>query len=294
MNILIRADASSTIGTGHIMRDLVLAKRFATHSLAFATRPLEGNLDAYIQKSGYDLYSLISNDLQELSALIHKHNIHLLIIDHYELGISYEKALKKLHPSLKIMVLDDTYEKHFCDILLNHNIYAKKSRYKNLIPKHCLLQCGAKHTLLREEFFITQEALRYDRLLIAMGGADSQNLTLEILKNLPKDFSWHVDIVTSYANKNLAALQRYILNKPHFKLHIQTKHLAQLAKQARLAIITPSVIANELYAIKTPFIAIQTAKNQKYMRKFLQQEGFATLKRFSAKKLKKLIKSTIL
>ena len=29
MNILIRADSSSTIGTGHIMRDLVLAQKYS-------------------------------------------------------------------------------------------------------------------------------------------------------------------------------------------------------------------------------------------------------------------------
>ncbi len=28
MNILVRADSSSNIGTGHIMRDLVLAKQY--------------------------------------------------------------------------------------------------------------------------------------------------------------------------------------------------------------------------------------------------------------------------
>jgi UDP-2,4-diacetamido-2,4,6-trideoxy-beta-L-altropyranose hydrolase len=124
-----------------------------------------------------------------------------------------------------------------------------------------------------------------------MGGADTQNLSLEIIKNLPKDLTWHVDIVTTYANKNLSVLQKYIQNKPHIKLHIQTKQLALLAKQARFAIITPSGIANELYALKTPFIAIQTATNQEYMRKFLAKQGYATQKEFDAKGLKALIKS---
>jgi UDP-2,4-diacetamido-2,4,6-trideoxy-beta-L-altropyranose hydrolase len=293
MNILLRTDASSTIGLGHVMRDLVLAKRFASHTITFATRPLEGNLDALIEESGFALCSLHSNEVEELSELIRNLAIDLLIIDHYELGYAYEKALKTAHPSLKIMVLDDTYKKHYCDTLLNHNIYAKKSLYKTLVPKKCLVQCGEKYTLLRDEFTTTQEAIRYDKILIAMGGADTQNLSLEILQSLPKDFSWHVDIVTTYANKHLCELQKYISNKPHIKLHIQTKHLAQLAKQARFAIITPSVLANELYTLKTPFIAIQTAKNQEFMREFLEQKGYGVLKKFSCKKFTKLLQSHI-
>jgi UDP-2,4-diacetamido-2,4,6-trideoxy-beta-L-altropyranose hydrolase/pseudaminic acid synthase len=291
MNILLRTDASSTIGLGHVMRDLVLAKRFASHTITFATRPLEGNLDALIEESGFALCSLHSNEVEELSELIRNLAIDLLIIDHYELGYAYEKALKTAHPSLKIMVLDDTYEKHYCDTLLNHNIYAKKSHYKHLVPKECLVQCGAKYTLLRDEFVTTQEAIRQNKILIAMGGADTQNLSLEIIKNLPKDLTWHVDIVTTYTNKNLSVLQKYIQNKPHIKLHIQTKQLAQLAKQARFAIITPSGIANELYALKTPFVAIQTAKNQEYMRAFLEKKGYPTMQSFHGKEFKKILKN---
>ena len=290
-NVLIRCDASSTLGTGHVMRDLVLARRFASDSVAFATRPLEGNLDAHIEKNGYKVHSLCTNGVAELSALISAHAIDLLVIDHYELGFRFEKALKRTHPSLTIMVLDDTYEKHYCDILLNHNIYAEKKRYKHLVPKGCLLQCGAKYTLLRDEFLDTEEVAKSDTLLIAMGGADTQNLSLKILACLPEDFSWHVNIVTAHANKNLAQLQELANADPRITLFIQTNEMARLAKEARLAVITPSVLANELYALKTPFIAVQTAPNQKYMRRFLKQKGYGVIKKFSCKKFTKMLQS---
>ena len=46
-NILFRADSSSTIGTGHIMRDLVLAQKYAKagHNIIFATQDLNGNIN---------------------------------------------------------------------------------------------------------------------------------------------------------------------------------------------------------------------------------------------------------
>ena len=49
-NILIRADSSSTIGTGHIMRDLVLAKQFPDAHIIFATQDLPGNINHKIQE----------------------------------------------------------------------------------------------------------------------------------------------------------------------------------------------------------------------------------------------------
>ena len=54
MNILIRAD-SSNIGTGHIMRDLVLAKQYKNENIIFATQDLVGNINHKIIEAGYKI-----------------------------------------------------------------------------------------------------------------------------------------------------------------------------------------------------------------------------------------------
>ena len=149
--ILFRADSSSKIGTGHIMRDLVLAKKYENHTVTFATQNLDGNINQKIINSGYKIHTLKSNKINELTKLIKKLSINLLILDIYSINHKDELKIKK-KTGVTILSFDDTYEKHHCDILLNHNIYAKKSKYKNLVPKNCELRCGAKYTLLRDEF----------------------------------------------------------------------------------------------------------------------------------------------
>jgi len=151
MNVLFRADSSSTIGTGHIMRDLVLARQYADDKVMFATQELDGNINHKIKEAGYTLEILESNSLKKLIELVKKHSIDLVIIDHYDIDHKYEKKLKK-RTGVKILSFDDTYEKHYCDILLNHNIYAQERKYSKLVSKSCELRCGNKYTLLRDEF----------------------------------------------------------------------------------------------------------------------------------------------
>ena len=43
-NILFRADSSSIIGTGHIMRDLVLATQYKNSNIIFAVQDFDGNI----------------------------------------------------------------------------------------------------------------------------------------------------------------------------------------------------------------------------------------------------------
>ena len=299
MNILIRADSSSYIGTGHIMRDLVLAKKFSKDQIIFATQNLEGNINHKIKESNYNIEILNNNNFEELNKLIKKLNIDMIIIDHYEINYDFEKKLKEQNSKLKIFVFDDTYEKHYCDILLNHNIYADEKKYTNLVPKDCELKCGTNYTLLREEFLEAKKQKqtikkenRLKTLFIAIGGADHKNLNITILKNIKivckKNIK--VNLVTTTANRNLEKLKRYCKDKEWINLHINSKEVANLMNQSDFAIITPSVTANEAYFLDLPFIAIKTAKNQKQMYKFLKRNNYFILKKFNESGLKKYLK----
>jgi len=274
MNILFRADSSSNIGTGHIMRDLVLVTQYKSANMTFAVQALQGNINHKIEEQGYGIEILEFNDLEELDALIKRLHIEMIIIDHYGIDEAYEKQLKVNNPTLKIMVLDDTYEKHHCDILLNHNIYADADKYKGLVPDHCELRCGEKYTLLRDEFLQAKKehptkSGTQKNVFIAMGGTDVANLNIEIVEQLNAFQDIHVDLITTSANPNLEQLKEYLKNKKWITLHIDTTEMATLLAKSDLAIVTPSVTLNEVWYMDVPFIAIQVAKNQSFMTEFL-------------------------
>ena len=294
MNILIRADSSSTIGTGHIMRDLVLASQYKNANIIFATRDLDGNINHKIIEAGYKVENLKSNNFKELNKLIKKLKIDMIVIDHYSIDYKFEKKLKIKNSKLKILSFDDTYEKHYCDILLNHNISADKKRYKNLVPKKCKLKCGAKYTLLRDEFLKERKKVKKQfsilnsqfSIFLAMGGADTANLNIKILKVLSKFKDIKVHIVTTTANQHLEELKNYCKDKEWIKLYINSNKIAKLMRKSDLAIITPSVTLNEVCFMQLPFIAIKTADNQNDMYEYIKKEKRLILKKFNKNKLK--------
>ncbi len=300
-NILIRADSSSTIGTGHIMRDLVLAKReFQDCRVLFAVRDLPGNINDTIKKAGYETVELESNGIEELSAVVKEYDADTVVIDHYEIDEAAERKLKKL-TGATIFVLDDTYEKHYCDILLNHNVYADPKRYESLVPKRCEIRCGREFTLLRDEFAEAKKRKAYRPLpmtrhtklqaLVAMGGADHSNKNMEILEILEKFEDIHAHVVTTRANRNIDELKSYAAYKKNVTLHIDCNRVAELMAHSDFAIVTPSVTLNEVIFMELPFIAIQTADNQKEMADYLISGGYPVLKKFDQYLLSNEIKA---
>jgi len=298
-NILFRADSSSEIGTGHIMRDLVLAKQFSNDNIIFATQNLKGNINSKIEESGYKIELLKSNEFRELNDLIKKLEIEMIVIDHYGIDYDFEKKLKEENPNLKIFVFDDTYEKHYCDILLNHNISADEKKYQKLVLKNCELRCGTQYTLLREEFVDTKKEkykfIKYNKkntisIFIAMGGADHSNINIKILDviskiRMLKHTIFSINIVTTYANKNLKKLIKYCKNKFWINLHINSCNIAQLIKKSDFAIVTPSVTVNEVYYLNTPMIVIKTAENQTDMYNYLKKKHHPTVGKLNKNKL---------
>lgn len=298
-NILFRTDSSSTIGTGHIMRDLVLAAQFKNAHIIFATQNLQGNINHKIEEKKYKIEILDSNNIEAVIELINKYNIDMIVIDNYDIDYKYEKELKE-KTGVEIFVLDDTYERHCCDILLNHNICADEAKYKGLVPEYCELRCGVKYTLLREEFVKEKQINKKlainnhsKNIFIAMGGADHSNKNIDILKVLEQFSNLHVNIVTTTANQHLLKLKQYVKNHKNVTLHINTNQIAKLMCEANFAIVTPSVTLNEVLYMELPFIAIKTAENQNEMYEYLVKNKFLVLTVFEIETLELYIKSML-
>ena len=294
--ILFRVDSSSKIGTGHVMRDLVLAKEYKKSEIFFATQNLSGNINHKIIESDYQFHTLKSNKINELISLIKKLSIDLLVLDIYSIDYKDELRIKN-KTGVKILSIDDTYNKHNCDILLNHNIYAKKSKYKNLVPKNCELRCGSKYTLIRDEF--KKEQMQHKKktskkklqIFLAMGGTDTKNMNIKILKLLKEFNNIRVNLVTTTANKNLSELKKYCKKENFVSLYIDSNQIAKLISNSDFAIISASVIANEAYYMQIPFLAVQTASNQEYMYKFLKKQKYPVCKKPNKRILLEVIKS---
>ena len=205
--LLIRCDASSTIGTGHLMRSLVLAKRLNAVNTVFAMRNLEGNLTDRVQQEGFDVSILQTDEITELIDVITNLKADAVVIDHYDIDVDQERQIREA-TSVFLIVLDDACARHYADLLINHNIYAREEDYKGLVPDFTRFWCGQEHALLREEFLSARglEKTRHEipQVVIAMGGADTQNISIPVAKEVLKHTNANVHILSTSANANLA------------------------------------------------------------------------------------------
>ncbi len=273
MKVLFRCDSSSSIGLGHVMRDLVFAENYADDEVFFACQTLKGNIN---DKIPYPVHTLKSNQPEELIKLIESLHVDLLIIDHYSINYETEKNIKE-KTSIKLICFDDDYREHFCDEIINHNISANITKYENqkivkIIPPLIRYEFKKEKTIKRDKI--------YD-IFIAMGGTDHSNINIKILEALPN--SLHVTIVTTSANANLEKLKKYLTCKENISLHVDSKEIAKLINQSKFAIITPSVMVHEILFMNTPFLAIKTASNQDDIYTYLKKNSYTVLEKFDTK-----------
>ncbi|MFV9930760.1 MAG: UDP-2,4-diacetamido-2,4,6-trideoxy-beta-L-altropyranose hydrolase [Francisella endosymbiont of Hyalomma asiaticum] len=291
MKVIIRADSSFNIGTGHIMRGLVLATQFS--DVTFVTRDLPGNINFKINDAGYKLEIISDNSVVEFEKVVNNISPDLVVIDNYDIDYTFEKILKDKYPNVSLMVLDDTYERHYCDILLNHNISTDEKKYKNLVLENCELRCGSEYILLRQEFYDykvkPKQKNQVPKIFVAMGGADYSNISISILEVIEEIGGVYVNLVTTIANKNLDELREYCRDKKWINLHINSIEIARLMYESDFAIVTPSVTVNEVYFMQLPLIAIKTAENQSDIFEYLIKNGYDAVDGLSTGLLKKYI-----
>ena len=296
MNILFRVDSSSKIGHGHVMRCLVLAKQYREDNVIFATQDLKGNANQKIIDESYKLIALNDGSVNELVQRINELNIDMVVFDHYGINSDFEKAVKG-DSGVKILSFDDVYEKHYCDILLNHNIYADAGKYKGLVPDFCKIRCGEKYTLVRDEFKkieIKKNLSNKGKLVVfvCLGGADANNISLPVLEILSDFDNIIVNLATTSSNKNIEKLLGFSKQYEDINICIDC-NVAELMSNSNFSIITPSVIVHEVMIVKLPFIALLTADNQEMMYQYLCENNYPVFRQDELNELRMEIKNYV-
>lgn len=255
--VIIRTDASTKIGSGHVMRCLTIGKKLKKYDIQvkFWMENLPGNLIEYVKQEGFD------NILQE-------ENSDLYIIDHYDIDEKWEKSIIPF--TKHIMVIDDlANRKHICELLIDQNAVPNfEKRYENLVSKDCKKLLGPKYLILRDEFIETRKKVnsrnsKVERLLIFMGGSDPTNETLKILQALSEvNFKIKcVDVVVGNSNINRKIIEDICLERG-YKFHCQIDYMAQLMKEADFSIGSGGITAWERCFVGLPSSSTIVAENQ--------------------------------
>src|SRR5688572_27699744 len=124
MHIVFRADASRRMGSGHVMRMLVLADRLRSKGadVQFVSREHEGHLCDLIASRGFRVERLAApdptmsfddhslavawdRDVAETRAVMGGSAVDWLIVDHYGIDARWETALRDT--ARKVLVVDD-------------------------------------------------------------------------------------------------------------------------------------------------------------------------------------------
>ena len=298
--VFIRADASSLIGSGHVMRCLTLAQRLRKEQNAkviFIMRKLLGNLIDVVRKQSFAVLVLPPADqdyeledyglwltvpmevdaqqtIKVLQHYLQEHGcdvVDRLIVDSYALDEQWELMLRPY--CREIMVIDDlANRRHDCDILLDQNFYLNKDvRYVGLVPEHCKMLLGPEHALLREEFYEAKKNLRkrdgnIKNILVFYGGSDLTNETEKAIKALvqlhDEGYNFMADIITGVSNFRREKIEKICSKYRFLQYYCQVSNMAEFMNKADLMLGAGGSTTWERLYMELPALVTAVAENQ--------------------------------
>lgn len=286
--ILIRADATAAIGTGHVMRCLALAQawRESGGQVIFAMANSQTPIRSRILAEGMRVVDIAAkpgscDDAVQTLAASRECATSWLIVDGYHFNSAYQKEIKS--GKAKLLFLDDHghASPYVADVVLNQNVFAGASTYHDREP-HTQLLLGPKYCLLRCEFASWRNWKREiaavgHRVLVTMGGADPQNFTGNVIRSLasvPEDLD--VAVVVGAGNERLNHLESLAAASPKkIKIYANVSNMAELMAWADVAISAAGTTAWEICAMGLPAILVDLAENQAAIARELARSGCA-------------------
>ncbi|CUS49445.1 MAG: pseudaminic acid biosynthesis-associated protein PseG [Idiomarinaceae bacterium HL-53] len=300
MKVLIRADASLHMGTGHIMRCATLAKELRAQGadVSFCCIEQAGDLTSWLEAENFEVLRINAKpkesdssewlpwtEQQDAKLLIEKLSPNLrfdwIVVDHYGLSSVWHQALRAY--TKRIFVIDDLANREYdADLLLDQNLGRKVENYSPHTKARVL--AGTQYALLRKEFLQArnqcQTRAHIRHLLIALGGVDEHNYSSQILQILADNKVTELQqivVVLGRTAPHLAAVKEHAnrFSRGCVTVVQGVSNIAELMVDADLAIGAAGTTSWERCCLGLPTIVLELAENQRIAAEALVNEGVA-------------------
>jgi UDP-2,4-diacetamido-2,4,6-trideoxy-beta-L-altropyranose hydrolase len=287
--LLFRVDADSRMGTGHVMRCLALAQSwqdgggqafFLTSGPAALAKRLRGER---IEVLELEEQPGSSRDAAATAGWAKRLGASWVVLDGYHFDPAFHQAVRE--GGVRLLAFDDGFPfgRHCADLILNQNLYAGEALYAERAA-HSQLLLGPRYLLLRREFLPWRDraprqiAAVPRRLLVTLGGADPDNVTLVVLRGLAllPASTFDVTVLVGAANRHAEALGRAARDCPcAVEVRPATDDMPAALAQADLAVIAGGTTTWEAAFMGLPAAVVALADNQRLVAATAAAEGLA-------------------
>ncbi len=294
--LVIRADASGSVGAGHVMRCLALTQAWQGHggrTIWIGHCPIEA-LRRRIRAAEAAFEPLehphphpadVAATRASLSRIARESDaseIIWLVLDGMHFDPAYQEAVRPAEG--RMLLIDDlaAWPQYHADLLLNQNLGAERKAY--LCDDHASFLLGPRYALLRREF-LPQESWRRKpielgpsrpaRILVTLGGTDSQNATSLVLKGLERlDLPWEARVVLGAANPQGKVFRPPVSQHgPKVQFLSDVNNMPEQMAWADVAVSAAGTTCWEMAFMELPAAVVVAAENQRVVAEPLAAAG---------------------
>lgn len=274
-HLVIRVDASTQMGTGHLIRCLALAQAWkdAGDEVTFITACQSEGLLQRLREEEFDIHLLSCpypdpSDWVYTKDVLASHPNSWVVLDGYHFDEVYQRWVKET--GHRLLVIDDmAHLKHYyVDIVLNQNLHAEQLHYS--CEPYTRLLLGSRYVLLRREFLAWRDWKREipevaRRVLVTLGGGDPENHTLKVIQALQKvDIPGLEAIVVIGASNPHAEVLEAAIGQSRIPIRLihDARNMPELMTWADMAVSSAGTTTWELLFLGTPTLFLVLADNQ--------------------------------
>ncbi len=275
MKFVIRADANSNIGQGHVMRCLSLADALCAEGNPCVFVTAGDSIPVMIERRGYKAlilgtcYDEMDSETDELLKILDDEKADVLIVDSYFVTKDYFDILKG---KIKTVYFDDVYSFAYnVDCLINYNIYADEEKYKDIYltgkvkePRFIL---GSKFAPLRKEFIREEnfEINEIKNIMVSVGGADPLHLALEFVRRFSaEDFlkDKKIKMVLGRMEPDIEEIKKTAGKEENIEILVDITNMREMILDSDILISAAGSTQYEICACERPCICFSMADNQ--------------------------------